>query len=188
MNNFATLYEVRRRRELRSGYTLRSVPAGGIDWTVGYEASISVYSSPSGASVSKDDAMLETIEIVQRSGQARSEADYDAAVVELCKLLSYDPAPGHGPDEDDSSLAERASAALDEMAEENPSLQYRIGLEGLKSPWTCIEKWGIEKLGNSRRREAIDPLRKIIQEYSSRPALSDLSQAARRALQKIGAE
>lgn len=174
-------YEVRRHRELRPGYSVRYVLAGGVDWTLGYEASMPVYSSDSGRDVSKDDATREIIEIVQTSGYGRSESDYEKAIIELCTLLSYDPAPGHGTDEYNASLAKKASKALDKMAEENPSLQYRIGLEGLKSPWASIMIWGIEKLGNSRRREAIEPLRKVIEEYSSRPH-SGLSQAAMRTI------
>lgn len=188
MNNFATLFKVLRRQELRRGFTVRSAPGKPTGWTVGYETSVPVYCSESGKVVTKDDAMQEIVEIVPTSGLGRSENDYEASVIELCTLLSYDPAPGHGPDGYDSSLAENASAALDQMAEENPSLQYRIGLEGLKSPWACINKWAIEKLGNLRRREAVEPLKKVVEEYSSRPALSDLSAAASRALQKIGAE
>lgn len=180
-------YEVRRHRGLRPGYRVRYVPAGGIDWTVGYEASMPVYSFDSGRDVSKDEAIFEIIEIVRTSGHGQSEGNYEKAIIELCTLLSYDPAPGQGPDHYDDSLAQKASAALNKMAEENLSLQYRIGLEALKSPWTSIMIWGIERLGNSRRREAIGPLRKVIAEYSSRPGLG-LSQAASNALQKLGTE
>ena len=83
------------------------------------------------------------------------------------------------------SLAEDAAKALDEIAGEDPNLQYKIGLQGLRSPWTSVRIWGIKKLGNSGRIEATEILRQIVKEHSSRDAYG-FAKAATEALRKLG--
>jgi hypothetical protein len=106
------------------------------------------------------------------------------AIAPIAERLCYDT--GEGPDHwgREMGVAMDAANALDEITGEDPNLQYEIGLRGLRSPWRDVIIWGIKKLGNSGRREAIEPLRQIVRKHSSR---GEYAEAATEALLKLGA-
>ncbi len=116
--------------------------------------------------------------------QGRLLEAYEEKISKLCTDLKHDPFPGQGTDHYDDSRARNARDALETMARDDSTLLYRIGLAGLESPWTIIIKWGIRKLGESGKKEAIDHLRRIVSEQKSADAYG-LAKAANDALQEL---
>jgi hypothetical protein len=101
----------------------------------------------------------------------------------LMKMLTYDN--GEGIDHSSSliSTATDASEALNEIAGTDTELQYQVGLEGIKSPWTPVIVWGAQMLAKSGRKEAIDPLLKL-EDYG----VDQIRQAARKAVRALAGD
>lgn len=164
------IYEVRIRRELKPGYR---------------EKFVTIYCSPSGEEVSKEEATVELTEVVNVLGGGRSKRDREDAITKLCEVL---PDPEVLGSADPSELVDEVQKALEKMATE-PDLQFQIALKvattslnrvnrllnNSDSGWYrglhCL-RWAIgllaksvKLLPKSDRKQAIESLTKLL-DYS----------------------
>ncbi|MCX5701158.1 MAG: selenide, water dikinase SelD [Candidatus Omnitrophica bacterium] len=161
-----SLYTINREKRLRDGY--REVPGltgadvcGGVGYMVSFTPD--TYYSPDGREVTASESFV-IIESLVKIEPSRfySDDDYRRAIKEVSPRLDYYEGGGSDHYSEYIAVAEDAAKAIEEMAGNNPGLQYQAGLAGIESCWSEINIWGIKMLAKSGFKEAIVPLRGML--------------------------